>query len=189
MAAEPPLEAELLEEELPEVLPFPLEELLLLEAVDLLPLEEDLLRVALGLPDVALLSLAEEPLADEPLVLLPDVDVLDEVLLLAVPRPDDVEDFDPLLEVVPLLVDSLLVLLSLGVPPVERRIALLLFEVEERPPEAEERPPEVEERPLEAVERPAEVAERLPEEVERPPELEEVDRPLVEVLWLDVFLD
>jgi hypothetical protein len=160
--------------ELPELLPLPLEVLLLLEAVDLEPPEEDLLLVEPVLPDDALLSFAEVPLAVEPLLLLPDVEVLDEVLLLADPLPDDVEDLDPLLEVEPLLVDSLLELLSLGVPPVVRLVPLLLLEV-----------------PLlllEAVERPPEVVDRLPEE-ERPLELEEAERPLAEVFWLDVFFD
>jgi hypothetical protein len=138
--------------------------LLLPDAVDLLLPEEDLLREALDLPDVALLSFAEVPLEDEPLELLPDVDeVLDVVLLPVVPLLDDVEDLaPPLFVVVPLLLDSLLVLLSLGVPPVERLVPVLLFDADVRPPDAVERPPEleVEERPLDAVERPPEVLER-----------------------------
>lgn len=176
--------AVLLEAEPPEVLLLPPEELLLFEAVTLLPPEEDLLREAVDRPDVALLSFTEVPLAEEPPELLPvDDEVLDAVLLLALPLPDAVEDLDAVLELVPLLPDSLLELLSLGVPPVERFVAVLLFEPVERLPDAVVRPPAPEEeRPVEP-----DVERLLEPDVERP--LEVPERPLVELFWPDVFVD
>jgi hypothetical protein len=168
----------LLDDEPPEVLPLPPEELLLFDAVDLVPPEEDPLREAVALPEVVLLSLAEDPREVELPELLPvDDEDLDVVLLLEPPPLlVDAADLDPpLLEVVPLLLDSLLALLSLGVPPVERFVPVLLFEVVERPPDADVRLPEPE-----VVERPLELVERLPDAVERPP-VDDVERPVDEV--------
>jgi hypothetical protein len=125
---------EVLVVERPEVPPLLFELLLLPAAVDLLPPEEDLLREALLLPAVVLLSVAEEPLEPELLPLLPDdVEDLEEVLPLVVPLPEDAVDLDAVLEAVPLFEDSLLELFSLGVPPVERFVAVLLFEAVEPP--------------------------------------------------------
>lgn len=120
-------------EERPDVLPLPVEVLLLPEAADLLPPDEEELREELVLPEVALLSFAEVPLAPVVPLVLADVEVLEDVDLFAVPLPEDAGDFVALLEVVLLPADSLLELLSLGVPPVERFAALLLLDDVEPP--------------------------------------------------------
>ncbi|MCU7548063.1 hypothetical protein OCK74_03005 [Chitinophagaceae bacterium LB-8] len=170
------LEVELLEDELPGIFPFPVEEPLMFEADVLLPLDEALLLEEPALPAIVLLSFEEAPLADEPLELRPDVEeVFDVMFLLVLPLFDDAKDLVPSFELVPLLVDSLLVLFSLGVPPVVRLVPVLLFEVVVRPLDAAERPPEVE---LEV--RPLELPERA---------LELPERPIEELLELDVFVD